>query len=144
VYLNEDTKHDQHLMKTACSTIISLTALTLSSAHAQPSPPPAPTPPASAQAEFGTRLQKIIAQASGTPAPEPSLTKFDLDFPGGTPKELVAAIQKAMGRPLNAIIPEDLSGTKLPALKMSTDSECWAAVWPRFGLGRRPVNRSPA
>ena len=47
------------------------------------------------------------------------LTKFDLDFPGGTPKELVAAIQKAMGRPLNAIIPDELAATKLPALKMN-------------------------
>ncbi len=47
------------------------------------------------------------------------LTKFDLDFPGGTPKELVAVIQKAMGRPLNAIIPDALASTKLPALKMT-------------------------
>jgi hypothetical protein len=49
---------------------------------------------------------------------EPSLTKFNLDFPGGTPKELVAAVEKAMGRPLNAIVPETLSHTMLPALKM--------------------------
>jgi hypothetical protein len=49
----------------------------------------------------------------------PKLTKFNLDFPGGTPKQLVAAIEKAMGRPLNAIIPEQHADTKLPALKMS-------------------------
>src|SRR6266700_7997365 len=33
------------------------------------------------------------------PEPPPgALTKFDLDFPGGTPRELVGAIQKALGR----------------------------------------------
>lgn len=45
-------------------------------------------------------------------------TKFDLDFPGGTPGELVAAIQTAMGKPLNAIIPEEFADQKLPVLRM--------------------------
>jgi len=71
--------------------------LTLASALAQQPPPGAVTQPA--------------AQA-------PALTKFDLDFPGGTPKELIAAIQKASGKPLNAIIPEEFADTKLPGLKM--------------------------
>ena len=31
----------------------------------------------------------------------PKLTKFTLDFPGGTPKQLVAAIEKAMSKPLH-------------------------------------------
>ena len=31
----------------------------------------------------------------------------------------MAAIEKAMGRPLNVIVPEELAPTKLPALKMS-------------------------
>jgi hypothetical protein len=47
-----------------------------------------------------------------------SLTKFDLDFPGGTPKELISAIQKATDRPLNAIVPEEFASVSLPALKM--------------------------
>jgi hypothetical protein len=47
------------------------------------------------------------------------LTKFNIDFPGGTPRELVAAIQKAIKRPLNAIIPEEFTDTKLPPLKMN-------------------------
>lgn len=51
------------------------------------------------------------------PAPT-TLSRFDLDFPGGTPKQLVAAVQKAMGKPLNVIIPEEHAGMKLPALKM--------------------------
>jgi hypothetical protein len=48
-----------------------------------------------------------------------SLTRFNLDFPGGTPKQLVAAIQKAMGIPLNAIVPTEFADTKLPELKMN-------------------------
>jgi hypothetical protein len=47
------------------------------------------------------------------------LTSFDLDFPGGTPAELVAAIEKATGKPLNAIIPTDDANTQLPPLKMN-------------------------
>jgi hypothetical protein len=56
-----------------------------------------------------------------TPAGEAAvvLTRFNLDFPGGMPKELVAAIQKAMGKPLNAIIPEEDAGIILPPLKMN-------------------------
>jgi len=47
-----------------------------------------------------------------------TLTKFDLDFPGGSPNELVAAIQKSMGHPLNAIVPIDYASLTLPPLKM--------------------------
>src|ERR1035437_1050455 len=47
------------------------------------------------------------------------LTKFNLDFPGGTPKELVAAIEKAMGKPLNAIIPTEDADLQMPPLKMN-------------------------
>ncbi len=80
-------------------------------------PAPAPAPPPGAQ--FSERLQNIIQRAS-TPSPaEPSLIKFSLDFPGGTPKELVAAIEKATVRPLNAIVPDGLANTMLPALKMN-------------------------
>jgi len=49
----------------------------------------------------------------------PPLTKFNLDFPGGTPKELVAAIEKAMGKPLNAIIPKENADLQMPPLKMN-------------------------
>jgi hypothetical protein len=47
------------------------------------------------------------------------LTRFNLEFPGGTPKALVAAIQEAMGRPLNAIVPDEYADMKIPPLKMS-------------------------
>ena len=52
------------------------------------------------------------------PASEQNLTKFDLDFPGGTPKDLLAAIQEAMRRPLNAIVPDEFTAERLPGLKM--------------------------
>ena len=44
--------------------------------------------------------------------------KFDLDFPGGTPRQLVAAIEKASGKSLNAIVSDDDAELHLPALKM--------------------------
>jgi len=61
----------------------------------------------------------MVHRAVVEPLPEPVLAKFNLDFPGGTPKELVAAIEKAAGRPLNAIVPDELAATKLPAVKMN-------------------------
>jgi hypothetical protein len=63
--------------------------------------------------------QQSSAAPEAPGAAERRLTKFDLDFPGGTPGELVAAIQKAMGRPLNAIVPPESSDRKLPAFKIS-------------------------
>ena len=52
------------------------------------------------------------------PAPNPDFIKFNIDFPGGTPGELVAAIQKGMGRTINAIVPDGSAQTHLPGLKM--------------------------
>jgi len=72
-------------------------------------PQPAPAP----QAPVPSRLLKPTADEP------PRLTKFNLDFPGGTPKQLVTAIEKAMGRPLNAIVPEQYADTRLPALRMT-------------------------
>lgn len=58
-----------------------------------------------------------VAQASNQD--QPKLTTFDLDFPGGTPAELVNAIEKATGKPLNAIIRTEDADTQLPPLKMN-------------------------
>lgn len=64
-------------------------------------------------------------------SPEVQLTRFNLDFPGGTPKELVAAIQKATGKPLNAIINADLMAVQLPPLKMTgvNVDQLFSALW---------------
>jgi len=51
-------------------------------------------------------------------SPRPALDRFDLDFPGGTPAELVAAIQTAQDHPVNVVIPADEADTALPPLKM--------------------------
>lgn len=47
-----------------------------------------------------------------------SLPRFDLDFPGGTPKDLVQAVEKATDKPLNAIIPDDCADLKIPAFSV--------------------------
>ena len=49
----------------------------------------------------------------------PTLTKFSLDFPGGTPDKLVSAIESATGKPLNVIIPNEDVAVQLPPLKMN-------------------------
>jgi hypothetical protein len=47
-----------------------------------------------------------------------SLPRFDLDFRGGTPSQLVDAVDKVIAKPLNTIIPEEYADTKLPALSV--------------------------
>lgn len=47
-----------------------------------------------------------------------SLPRFDLDFPGGTPKALVKAIEKATDRPLNAVIPDEYADLRICAIKV--------------------------
>ena len=47
-----------------------------------------------------------------------ALVKFDLDFPGGTPRQLVEAIDKGSGKTLNAIVPDEFANLHLPAIKM--------------------------
>jgi hypothetical protein len=67
----------------------------------------------------------IAAEPPGIPpgivpveAPKSELPKFDLDFPGGTPGQLVQAITKASGHPLNAIIPKEDAEVMLPPMKL--------------------------
>lgn len=71
---------------------------------------------ASASAQGFGESKRILAPDADTNSSE--LTRFDLDFPGGTPNELVQAISKAMGHPLNAIVGPDFSAVKIPPLKM--------------------------
>ena len=130
----KNTNQTSQLMKKSIVLAASLLALTLTPVIGQqPSTPPAPVLPPSSprlyappsapqpsnQEPFHERLQQIINRANSDQNQPPALTKFNLDFPGGTPKELVAAIEKAMGKPLNAIIPDESEETKIPALKMS-------------------------
>lgn len=89
-----------------------------------------------------TALPASSATVTSTPAapstvvtiraqrPEEKFTVFDLDFPGGTPAQLVAAIEKAIGRTLNAIIPAEYADAKLPPMKMKnvTAPDLFAAM----------------
>lgn len=70
------------------------------------------------QPAVGQQAQQPKPRTVNQAAPEVTFTKFDLDFPGGTPAELVAAIEKATGKPLNAIIPTEHANVNLPTLKM--------------------------
>src|ERR1700679_1821947 len=67
-----------------------------------------------------TLLAPVVANcqpATSGPTPIP-LTKFDLDFAGGTPEQLIAAIERSMGHPLNAIVPDASKNESIPPLKM--------------------------
>jgi hypothetical protein len=102
-------------MKTLTYAAAALVTLAVTGALAQPVPTlPVPVP-SPAVPPSSTSL--TVAAPRTAQSEEPS--RFDLDFPGGTPKELVAAIQKALGRPLNAIVPDEFADIKLPALKMA-------------------------
>ena len=79
-----------------------------------PAPPAVQLPPVPlSPTTFAQRLRQLQSNAD-----TPALTKFNLDFPGGTPRDLVAAIEKATAKPLNVIIPDEDADTKLPPLRM--------------------------
>jgi hypothetical protein len=46
-----------------------------------------------------------------------ALSKFDLDFSGGSPRDLVSAIGKATGKPLNVLVSKEDEVLQLPAMK---------------------------
>jgi hypothetical protein len=82
----------------------SLLALNLVPAFGQPLPPPMP--------------RRFVPVEASAPA-APQLTKFSLDFAGGTPSQLMEAIQKAMGKSLNVIINKGDEDVEIPPLKMN-------------------------
>lgn len=86
-----------------------MVGLTITSGFAQTATP--------AEQTFSQRVQAAAKASEGTQ--EAKLTKFSLDFPGGTPQQLVTAIEKAIGKPLNVIIPDEHADFKLPPLKMN-------------------------
>lgn len=48
------------------------------------------------------------------------LPRFDLDFPGGNPQQLVDALNKPLMGRLNVIIPEDANDVAIPAMKLKS------------------------
>jgi hypothetical protein len=71
-------------------------------------------------AAWGQSLTPTNSRAmNGIPAPAPAeLPTFDIDFPGGTPEELVSALNKRLGGTLNVIIPPDGADVAIPAFKL--------------------------
>ena len=93
-----------------------LLGLLAQAALAQPQFPP---PPGSLPAPNRAIPTRTLHVAAPIPAGEAdNLTKFDLDFSGGTPQQFIAAIEKAMGKPINAIIAEDQESVRIPPLRM--------------------------
>jgi len=75
----------------------------------------AQTPLLAPQAKTG------VLQPAGAPQPpkdSPDDLFFDLDFPGGTPIELVKAMEKAIGKPLNVVVSAEKADFKLQGLKL--------------------------
>lgn len=91
-------------------------------------PTPAPTPPLPSNPSALSLVSPAVYQiemggapvdpATGLPIAGVAEKRFDLDFRGGTPQELVDAIGKARSKPVNAIIPDDVANTMLPAMKL--------------------------
>jgi hypothetical protein len=94
-----------------------LLALNLAPVYGQqPGLPPQASPP---PRSFQQNLQRIVRYPGADDAEAPALSKFSLDFPGGSPSQLVEAIQKAMGKPLNVIINKEDGDVAIPPLKMN-------------------------
>jgi hypothetical protein len=87
---------------------------------------------------FNTALAQPV---SGTPFISPpegytlvkvtnSLPRLDLDFPGGTPRDLVKAIEKATDKPLSTVIPDDCRDLPMPAfsIKNATVAQLFQAL----------------
>jgi hypothetical protein len=95
-----------------------LLVLNLAPVSAQPAPPAEP-PQAPPPRSFQQNLQRIVRYPGPDGAEAPALSKFSLDFPGGSASQLVEAIEKAMGKPLNVIINKEDEDMALPPLKMN-------------------------
>jgi hypothetical protein len=91
-------------MKKLLCIAVCLPLLAFILAYAQPAPSSFPTP-----SPEGSPGRYIRVEATN------SLPKFDLDFPGGSPQQLVKAIEKVTAKPLNTIIPNDCKDLKIPA-----------------------------
>ncbi|HTY88251.1 MAG TPA: hypothetical protein VMB80_12360 [Candidatus Acidoferrum sp.] len=74
--------------------------------------------PASGQQPPASLATNQVKDAKAAPPETPPLTRFNLDFPGGTPGELLTAIQKEIGKPLNAIVYNEYAGAVIPPLKL--------------------------
>jgi hypothetical protein len=58
------------------------------------------------------------------------LSRFDLDFRGGSPENLIGAISEAMGKKVNVVIGENAEGIRLPAVRVrnATIADVFSAI----------------
>ena len=145
VYLNENgvTTMKRYL-------VVCLIPALIAPAFGQQPPPggSTPLPAAPPGNSFSDRLRALNSDASAANA---NLPRCDLDFPGGTPRELVKAIEKASGKPLNAVIREEDAGLRLAAvsvksvsvpqlfsalIQVSTEDQAVQSGFTSFGGGR--------
>jgi hypothetical protein len=101
-----------------------LLALSLAPVSAQLAPPAEPPqaslPPGSPPpGDFQQHLRRITRYPGLDGAETPALSKFSLDFSGGSPSQFVDSIQKALGKPLNVIINQGDEDMAIPPLKMN-------------------------
>lgn len=68
--------------------------------------------------------------------PSPDFAPFDLDFSGGTPLELVKAIEKALGTNVNVFIPTEHANYRLPPFRVNQVS-----VFTLFNTMRQLSNK---
>lgn len=136
-------------------------ALNLMPGFGQPSPTPMPIPPgfpalpSLGHGQLSPEAQVIMVEANRLKTANgeqtPALARFNLDFPGGTPGELVKAIEKATLKPLNVIIPDDDASAQLPPLKMNDVdvAQLFQALAPAsvhqttIDIGRNFINGQP-
>lgn len=71
------------------------------------------------QQSSGGGLPPPAQNATSQPEPSPSLTRFNLDFPGGTPAELARAIAKASGKHFNLVVMPRIADLRMPALNLA-------------------------
>jgi hypothetical protein len=118
VFLYEEHKPMPTMTKILCLAA-GLLALGLAPVSAQPAPPAEPLQASPPPGNFQQHLQRIVRYPGPDGAEAPALSKFSLDFPGGSPSQFVEAIQKAMGKPLNVIINQEDEDMAIPPLKMN-------------------------
>src|SRR5690348_4510108 len=91
------------------------TGLAVQVAYCQ-NPPDAPSPLQPQSLPAQPPLNRQLQLPGGGGAEGAAWQKFNLDFPGGSPRDLVSAIEKATGKPLNALISTEDETVELPPM----------------------------
>jgi hypothetical protein len=85
------------------------------------------------------RQIQVGGQNYSVEPPPPELPRFDLDFPGGAPEDLIKTISRVQGAKVNAIIPDEHVDVKIPRLQLShvTVPEVFTALLAANSVGTR-------